>query len=82
MMDIIKYDIKYNDVEWNCNCETGEYVENYGFQHSKETVVILKKLLKDMKKVMDVLHAYDWYVSGDSCEETFLKEANKYYKTI
>lgn len=34
-----------------------------------------------MKKVMDVLHAYYWYVSGDTCEETFLEEANKYYKT-
>ena len=33
-----------------------------------------------MKKVMEVLHAYDWYVSGDTCEETFLKEASKYYK--
>ncbi len=82
MMDIIKHDIKYNDVEWNYNCETGESVEDYGFQHSKETLGILKKLLKDMKKVMNVLHAYDWYVSGDTCEETFLKEASKYYKTI
>lgn len=82
MMDIIKHDIKYNDVEWNYNTETGESVEDYGFQHSKETIAILKKLLKDMKKVMNVLHAYDWYVSGDTCEETFLKEADKYYKTI
>lgn len=81
MMDIIKHDIKYNDVEWNYNSETGESVDDYGFQHSKETIAILKKLLKDMKKVMNVLHAYDWYVSGDTCEETFLKEASKYYKT-
>ena len=29
---------------------------------------------------MEVLYAYDWYVSGDTCDETFLKEANKYYK--
>lgn len=81
MMDIIKHDIKYNDVEWNYDPETGESVDDYGFQHSKETIAILKKLLKDMKKVMDVLHAYDWYVSGDTCEETFLEEAKKYYKT-
>ena len=67
MMDIIKHDIKYNDVEWSYTSETGESVEDYGFQHSKETIVILKRLLKDMKKVMDVLHAYDWYVSGDTC---------------
>ena len=80
MMDIIKHDIKYNDVEWSYNPETGESVKDYGFQHSKETLDILKKLLKDMKKVMEVLHAYDWYVSGDTCEETFLKEASKYYK--
>lgn len=80
MMDIIKHDIKYNDVEWGYNSETGESVENYGYQHSKETLSILKRLLKDMRKVMNVLHAYDWYVSGDTCEETFLEEAGKYYK--
>lgn len=80
MMDIIKHDIKYNDVEWQYDPETGESVEEYGFQYSKETIIILKKLLKDMKKVRDVLHAYDWYVSGDTCEETFLKEVNKFYK--
>ena len=77
MMDIIKHDIKYNDVEWNYNSETGESVEDYGFQHSKETLGILKKLLKDMKKVMEVLHAYDWYVSGDTCEETFLEKCKE-----
>lgn len=80
MMDKIKHDIKYNDVEWHYNPETDESTEDYGFQHSKETLDLLKKLLKDMKKVMDVLHAYDWYVSGDTCEETFLEEASKYYK--
>lgn len=80
MMDIIKHDIKYNDVEWNYNTETGESVDDYGFQHSPETLSILKRLLKDMKKVMDVLHYYDWYVSGDTCEETFLEDASKYYK--
>ena len=80
MMDIIKHDIKYNDIEWHYNPETGESTEDYGYQHSKETIDILKKLLKDMKKVKEVLHAYDWYVCGDTCEETFLKESKKYYK--
>lgn len=80
IMDVIKHDIKYNDVEWSYNSDTGESVEDYGFQHSKETLDILGKLLKDMNKVMNVLHAYDLYVSGYICEETFLKEANKYYK--
>ena len=79
MMNIIKHDIKYNYVEWNYNSETGKSVDDYGFQHSKEIISILKKLMKDMNKVLDVLHAYDWYVSGDNCEETFLKECSKYY---
>ena len=80
MMDIIKHDIKYNDVEWHYDPETDQSTEDYGYQHSKETLDILKKLLKDMKKVMDVLHYYDWYVSGDTCEETFLEKASKYYR--
>ena len=72
MIDIIKHDIKYNS-------KTVESVDDYGFQPSRETIDILNKLLKDMRKVMNVLRAYDWYVSGDTCEETFLEEARKYY---
>jgi hypothetical protein len=72
IIDQIKYDIKYNDISWeNANDD------NYGFQHSKETIKYLKKIIKLSKKVADALHAYDWYVSGDTCEETFLEKCKE-----
>jgi len=37
----------------------------------------LKKIIKLSKKVADVLHAYDWYVSGDTCEENFLEKCKE-----
>lgn len=46
MMDIIKHDIKYNDVDWSYTSETGEPVVDCGFQHSKETIDIFKKIVK------------------------------------
>ena len=78
--DIIKHDIKYNDVTWeqaNENTESNGYSEDYGYQHSKETIKYLKKIVKLSKKLADALHAYDWYVSGDTCEETFLEKCKE-----
>ena len=83
MMNKIEEDIKYNDKEYNFNDamqeESTDEGYHYGYQHSPQTLDILKRLLKNMKKVKDVLHFYDWYVSGDTCEETFIEKASKYY---
>ena len=80
IIDQIKDDIKYNDITWeqaNENTNTNEYSHAYGYQHSKETIKYLKKIVKLTKKVYDLLHAYDWYVSGDTCEETFLEKCKE-----
>ena len=30
--------------------------------------------------VLELIHAYDWYASGDTCEETYLKEKTAFKK--
>lgn len=30
--------------------------------------------------VLDLIHDYDWYASGDTCEETWLKKKNAFKK--
>ena len=30
--------------------------------------------------VMELLHAFDWYKSGDTCEETYLKKKQEFKK--
>ena len=30
--------------------------------------------------VLDLIHDYDWYVSGDTCEETYLEAKEKFKK--
>ena len=84
MMDKIEEDIEYNDKEYifdeAMREESTEEGYHYGYQHSPQTLDILKRLLKDLKKVKNVLHFYDWYISGDTCEETFIEKASVYYK--
>ena len=80
MMDKIEEDIEYNDKEYIFDKAMREECTEEGYHHSPQTLDILKRLLKDLKKVKDVLHFYDWYVSGDTCEETFIEKASKYYK--
>ena len=45
-----------------------------------EIIRVAKLLIRDLHKVKDVLHSYDWFMSGDTGEEYFLNEAHKYYK--
>lgn len=81
IIDKIKNDIEYNDVKWedvNQNIESRyAYSDEYGYQSSKETIEYLEKLIKECKKCTDLLHAYDWYISGDTCEETFLEKCKE-----
>lgn len=30
--------------------------------------------------VLDLIHEFDWYISGDNCEEYYLKAKNKFKK--
>lgn len=63
----IEYDIVTNDNE------------DGGLQASVKTLHFMRKMVDDLHRICDILHAYDWYVSGDTCEETFLEKAEEIY---
>lgn len=42
-----------------------------------ETIKLLRSTARKLKKLHSVLHEYDLAVSGDTCEETFLKTCKK-----
>lgn len=73
-----------DDIETNDDVEIGEWSDaNYkheGLHASKRTLCFMRRIASDLRKLSDLLHAYDWYVSGDTCEQTFISEAERLYK--
>ena len=49
--------------------------KHFGHHHSEETLVIMRGMVKDLRRLSKLLHEYDWYVSADTSEETFLERA-------
>lgn len=72
------------DIETNDDVQTGEWNEDNhkreGLHASEHTLYFMRRMAKDLRKLSDLLHAYDWYVCGDTCEETFIGEAERLYK--
>ena len=44
-----------------------------------ETLVFVRRMLKDVRRLHVLLHEYDWAISDDTCEDEFLQEAQKAY---
>jgi hypothetical protein len=73
----LERDIEFNDIEYN----TSKPVDTpYGFQHSAETLGYLKMMANDLHRLQELLHAYDYAVSGDSLKEQFLESARAIYQ--
>lgn len=47
-------------------------VEIYGYTDKPSNVFEDKEISGLVWDVLDLIHNYDWYVSGDTCEETYL----------
>lgn len=52
---------------------------NPGYDHSPKTVIYLHFLIKDIKRIYDLINAYDYAVSSDSSIEKFNELAEKSY---
>lgn len=63
---------------WDMNCHYGDD----GFKQSKKAA--RKDPLEDAElselvwDVFIVLHSYDWYASGDNCEETYRADVQRF----
>lgn len=73
----LEQDIRFNDVEYD-NSKSND--TPYGFQHQPETVGYLKSMVDELYRLQELLHAYDYAVSGDSSEERFLQKARAVYR--
>ncbi len=75
--DQIEQDIEFNDIEYDYASSVDT---PYGFQHSPETIEYLKFMVADLRKLQDLLHKYDYAVSGDSSIDLFLETAKAVYR--
>lgn len=73
----LEQDIEFNDVEYDSSITIDT---PYGFQHPPETIEYLKLMAEELHSLRDLLHEYDYAVSGDSSHQRFLEKARAKYK--
>jgi hypothetical protein len=75
--DDLQDDIDYNDLDYTVSSsyDGDDFIEekHFGHHHSEETLAVMRGMVKDLRRLSKLLHEYDWYVSSDTCEETFLE---------
>jgi hypothetical protein len=54
--------------------------EMFGWSDVPQNVLEDRELSELAFDLLDVIHEYDWYVSGDTCKETYLKAKDKFKK--
>ena len=55
-------------------------MEMFGWSDRPHNVLEDRELSELAWDLLDIIHAYDWYKSGDTCKETYLKEKEKFKK--
>ena len=73
----VEQDIEFNDV---ADDGSNPIDTPYGFQHQPETIEYLKIMVDELKRLQELLHEYDYAVSGDSSIERFLEKARANYR--
>ena len=54
--------------------------EMFGWTDTPRNVLEDRELSELTWDLLDVIHEYDWYKSGDTCKETYLKAKDKFKK--
>lgn len=54
--------------------------EMFGFGDKPRNVLEDMELSELAFDLLDVIHAYDWYVCGDTCKETYIKSKCEFKK--
>lgn len=73
----LEQDIEFNDVEY----DSSKPIDTpYGFQHQPETMEYLKIMVDELNRLQELLHEYDYAVSGDSSIGQFLEKARAVYQ--
>ena len=73
----LEQNIQFNDIEY----DSSKPIDTpYGFQHQPETIGYLKIMVDELRRLQELLHEYNYAVSGDSSEERFLEKARAVYR--
>jgi hypothetical protein len=72
----LEEDIEYNDVEYDSSKMDDDH---YGYQLQPETIGYMKIMVKELYKLKELLREYDYAVSGDTSEQSFLEAARLVY---
>ena len=54
--------------------------EIYGWTDKPINVFEDREISELVWDVLDLIHDFDWYISGDTCKETYLKEKSDFKK--
>ena len=54
--------------------------EIFGYEDKPTNVFEDREVSEIVWDVLDLIHAFDWYKSGDTCEETYLKAKAEFKK--
>lgn len=74
----LERDIEFNDVEY----DSSKPIDTpYGFQHQLETIGYLKIMVNELHRLQELLHEYDYAVSGDSSIERFIEKARIVFRS-
>ena len=73
----LEQDVQYNAIEDDVSKPINT---PYGFQHDAETIEYLQLMVDELHKLRELLHEYDYAVSGDSSIERFLEKARSVYR--
>jgi len=74
----LQRDIEFNKVEYDSSRLSNTPC---GFQHEPETIEYLKVMVDELNGLQELLHEYDYAVSGDSSIDRFLEKAQSLYRT-
>lgn len=55
------------------------YYEYGSNPKDSRTLTYMKLICEDLRKLGQVLHSLDWYISGDTDEESFIKDYEQVY---
>jgi hypothetical protein len=73
----LERDIEFNDVEYDSSKPIYTLL---GFQHEPEIIEYLKMMVDELNRLQELLHEYDYAVSGDSSKERFLEMVRSVYR--
>ncbi len=73
----LERDIEFNDIEYDSSKPIDA---PYGFQHKPETIECLRVMVDQLQSLQELLHEYDYAVSGDSSKERFIEKVRLAYQ--